>query len=44
VRRACALYARPAEWRRVQAPAMAQNFDWDTAAARYAALYRAVIA
>jgi starch synthase len=44
VRRACALYARPAEWRRVQATAMAQNFDWDTAAARYAALYRAVIA
>jgi starch synthase len=32
------------EWRRVQATAMAQNFDWDAAAARYAALYRAVIA
>ena len=44
VRRACVLYARPAEWRRVQATAMAQNFGWDAAAARYAALYRAVIA
>ncbi len=44
VRRACVLHARPDEWRRVQATAMAQNFDWDAAAARYAALYRAVIA
>ena len=42
--RACVLHARPDEWRRVQATAMAQNFDWDAAAARYAALYRAVIA
>ena len=44
VRRACVLHARPDEWRRVQATAMAQNFDWDAAAARYAALYRSVIA
>ena len=43
VRRACVLYTRPREWRRVQATAMAQNFNWDAAAARYAALYRAVI-
>jgi len=44
LRRACVLHARPDEWRRVQATAMAQNFDWDAAAARYAALYRSVIA
>jgi starch synthase len=44
VRRACALYARPTEWRRVQATAMGQNFDWDAAAGRYAAVYRSVIA
>ena len=44
VRRACVLHARPDEWRRVQATAMAQNFDWDAAAARYAALYRAAVA
>jgi starch synthase len=44
VRRACALYARPADWRRVRATAMGQNFDWDAAAERYAALYRALMA
>jgi starch synthase len=40
LRRAFALWARPAEWRRVQRRAMAQDFGWDAAAARYLALYR----
>ena len=44
VRRACVLYRRADAWRSVQTTAMAQNFDWHTAAAQYAALYRAVIA
>ena len=44
MRRACALHARPTEWRRVQATAMGQNFDWDAAATRYAEVYRTVLA
>ena len=39
VRRACALFRRRADWHQVQANAMAQNFDWDAAAAQYVALY-----
>jgi starch synthase len=34
VRRAFTLFARPAQWRRVQRAAMRQRFDWDHAAAR----------
>jgi starch synthase len=40
VRRAFALWARPAEWRRVQRRAMAQDLGWDASAARYLQLYR----
>ncbi|CAD5366224.1 glycogen synthase [Rubrivivax sp. A210] len=42
LRRAIALYRRTADWRLVQARAMAQHFDWDAAAARYLALYERV--
>ena len=42
LRRAVALYRRPADWRQVQACAMAQHFDWAGAAARYLALYQQV--
>lgn len=44
VRRAFALFRRKAEWRRVQARAMAQPYDWDAAAARYLELYATVAA
>jgi starch synthase len=40
VRRAFALYRRPADWQAVQASAMRQEFGWDVAAARYLDLYR----
>ena len=43
LRRAFALQARAVEWRRVQRTAMRQNFDWKAAAARYMALYRALL-
>lgn len=39
LRRAFTLWSRPREWRVVQKRAMAQRFGWDTAAARYLALY-----
>lgn len=42
VRRAFALAARPDDWRRVQARAMAQRFDWGVAAEQYLAVYRDV--
>jgi starch synthase len=42
VRRAFALYGRPAEWRKVQKRAMAQAFGWDLAARRYLEAYRSV--
>lgn len=35
LRRAFALFARPADWKAVQRRAMAQDFGWDTAAGRY---------
>lgn len=44
IRRAFALYARPAEWRAVRQRAMLQPLGWDTAAAQYVALYRHLIA
>lgn len=40
LRRAFALYARPAEWRRVRAAAMGRRAGWDGAAARYIDVYR----
>jgi len=44
LRRAFALHARRLEWRRVQRRAMHQVFDWGSAAARYLALYRSLLA
>src|SRR5438477_362565 len=38
-RRAMALYADHASWRRVMRQAMAQDFSWDAAARQYKALY-----
>jgi starch synthase len=43
LRRAFALYAQPAQWRRVQRQAMSQVFDWDGAAARYVEIYCGLI-
>ncbi len=43
LRRAFALHRRPDDWRAVQKNAMAQAYDWDAAAAAYAALYAKVI-
>ncbi len=40
VRRAFALYKRPADWRRVRATAMRRPADWATAAAQYIAVYQ----
>jgi starch synthase len=42
LRRAFALYQRPADWQSVQARGMAQHFGWDAAAAGYLALYRQI--
>jgi starch synthase len=39
VRRAFALYRRPADWRAVRAQAMSRPADWGTAAARYLDVY-----
>jgi starch synthase len=44
LRRAFALFQRRSEWRKVQAQAMARRFDWETAAAQYAAVYRSIAA
>ena len=44
LRRAFTLWARPRDWRTVQRRGMAQRFGWDSAAARYAALYEAALA
>ena len=43
LRRAFALWARSRDWRTVRGRAMAQRFGWDTAAARYLALYRGLV-
>lgn len=43
VRRAFALYARPADWRAVQASAMAQQFGWDASADEFLTLYQHII-
>jgi len=44
LRRAFALYARPADWRRVRANAMRRPADWATAAAQYIEVYRKTLA
>ncbi|MGI4777918.1 MAG: glycogen synthase GlgA [Janthinobacterium lividum] len=44
VRRAFALYRRPADWRRVRASAMRQSADWQAAALKYAAVYERALA
>lgn len=43
LRRACVLWSRPEEWRRVQRRAMAQRFGWDRAAEGYLSVYRRAI-
>ena len=40
--RAMALYREPLAWRRLQLQGMAQDFSWQTSAAKYAALYHEV--
>ncbi len=40
LRRAFALYQRPADWKRVRQCGMQQEFSWESAAAQFAALYR----
>lgn len=42
IRRAFALYQRPADWKLVQECAMQQQFGWDAAAAQYIALYHQI--
>ena len=44
LRRAFALFKRKREWQQVQRRAMAQAFDWDTAAAQYIEQYERVAA
>lgn len=44
LRRAFALYHRPADWRAVRANAMARPADWGTAAARYLDVYAQALA
>lgn len=43
LRRAFTLWARPRDWQSVRKRAMAQRFGWDSAAARYLALYDAAL-
>ncbi|RZL63094.1 MAG: glycogen synthase GlgA [Variovorax sp.] len=43
VRRAFALYERPADWRSVRATAMQRRADWATAAAQYIAVYQRAV-
>jgi starch synthase len=42
LRRAFALYRRPAQWRAVQRRGMAQRFDWLSAAQHYQAIYQSL--
>jgi len=42
LRRAFALYRRPADWKQVQARGMQQQFGWEAAAAQYLALYQQI--
>ena len=43
VSRAVALYAQPAEWKRLQKNGMRADFSWGASGAAYAALYRELI-
>ena len=43
VSRAVELYARPAEWKRLQTNGMAADFSWGASGAAYAALYRQLL-
>lgn len=40
IRRVFALWAEPVKWRRVQRQAMAMDFSWDIAAAKYLTMYQ----
>lgn len=40
---ALAVWAQPAQWRRLMANAMAQDFSWEVSARAYAALYRRLV-
>jgi starch synthase len=42
VREALAAFARPPEWARLRANAMAEDFSWEAAARRYVELYGAL--
>lgn len=44
LRRAFALYKRRADWRQVQARAMAQHFGWDDSAEQFSTLYKHIAA
>ena len=44
LRRALALYRRPADWQTVQRNAMRQHFDWASAARAYLGIYRNLLA
>jgi len=43
LRRGFALWNRAKEWKQVQQRAMAQDFDWDSAAAQCVELYRRAV-
>jgi starch synthase len=43
IRRAGVLWQQPKTWTQLMRTAMRQDFSWDTAAARYAELYRALV-
>jgi starch synthase len=43
LQRAVQAHAQPALWQRLMVTAMAQDFSWDSAAARYMALYRGLL-
>lgn len=42
VREALAAFARPADWARLRANAMAEDFSWEASARRYVELYRSL--
>ncbi len=42
LRRAFTLFGRRSDWRKVQLQAMAQRFDWETAADHYVAVYESI--
>jgi len=42
MREALAVYARPADWSRLRANAMAEDFSWESSARRYVDLYRSL--